>query len=252
MNFAPIIAATCLSGFLMASAATPDWSGMWRVKGSAATIESETGIPFKKGNRDHPPLKPQYEAEYQKLLVRAFEQGNPNAKDSLTDTNTLNCFVGMPGYIVSPFDYKFVIEPDEVWIIIDKAVRQIFTDGRAWPDKDGQRPLMLGRSRGTWQGDTLVVDTINMHDDMWLDTTPLMLSDQASLEERLRKTDANTVEDRVTIHDPIKFITDWNFVRHYVRQPVDNTAWPADPELCGGPSDRNPIVNGKVTVTLPQ
>lgn len=230
----------------------PDWSGTWRAVGSVGTLGSEKGIIFAKETRDYAPLKPQYEAEYDALRVRAEEQGDPNAKDPITDTNTLNCFAGMPRLIAAPFSYNFLITPTEVFIIIDKAVRQVFTDGRPWPSTDAQWPLMLGRSRGTWQGDTLVIDTINMRNDMWTDPTPLMLSSQASVEERLRKINPTTIEDQVTIHDPVKFTKDWKFVRHYAREPDDKTSWPDDPELCGGPSDRNRIVNGQVTVTLPQ
>jgi len=246
--------AIVLSAAKPAHAATvnpPDWSGTWRAAGSLATLGSVKGTMFARGTRDYAPLKPKYEAEYDALLLRAEEQGDPNAKDSLTDTNTLNCFAGMPRLIAAPFSYNFLIEPNEVWIIIDKAVRQVFTDGRPWPSTDAQWPLMLGRSRGTWQGDTLVIDTINLRTDMWTDTTPLMLSDQATVEERLRKINPTTIEDQVTIHDPVKFTHDWSFVRSYTREPDDNTSWPDDPELCGGPTDRNPIVNGKVTVTLP-
>lgn len=234
------------------TASLPDWSGHWRIAGSVAALGSEKGIPFAKDTADNAPLKPQYLAEYNALRARAVKQGDPKATDAITDTNTLNCFAGMPRLIATPFSYLFFITPQETFIVIDKAVRQIFTDGRDWPESDAQWPLMMGRSKGHWEGDTLVAETINMHDDMWTDPTPLMLSDKASLTERLRKTDANTIEDQVTIHDPVKFTADWKFTRHYTRLPEDKTEWPDDPELCGGPTDRNPIVNGKVTVKLPQ
>ena len=54
----------------------------------------------------------------------------------------------------------------------------------------------------------------------------------------------------VRIQDPLKFTHDWQFTCRYVRD--DSNEWPDDPELCGGPQDRNPIFNGRVTVQLPQ
>jgi hypothetical protein len=33
---------------------------------------------------------------------------------------------------------------------------------------------------------------------------------------------------------------------------ADPHEWPDDPELCGGPDDRNPVIDGHVTVQLPQ
>jgi len=230
----------------------PDWSGAWRARGSVALISQETGRMHVRGTINDAPLKPEYLKQYQVDTERARGGGDPNAADVLTDTNTLNCFAGFPRYIAAPFPYAFFNQRGKTWIIIDKAVRQIFTDGRDWPNQDMRWPLMLGRSRGHWEGDTLVAETITMRPDMWLDTTPLMLSDEASVEERIRRIDDKTIENRVTIRDPVKFTHDWKFTRYYVRLGEGPEEWPDDPELCGGTDDRNKIVDGKVTVQLPQ
>jgi len=227
----------------------PDWSGLWYTKGSVALISAAEGQMFVRGTYDKAPLKPEYQAQYMADLQRALRQGDPKATDALTDTNTLHCFGGIPRLIASPFQYEFLNTPKETYIIVDKAVRHVFTDGRDWPPEDARWPLMTGRSKGHWEGQTLVIETINMRDDMWLDTTPLMLSIQAVLHERLRMIDPNTIENQITIHDPVKFTQDWNFTRNYVRR--ESTEWPDDPELCGGPDDRNPIVNGQVTTQVP-
>ena len=68
---------------------------------------------------------------------------------------------------------------------------------------------MLGRSRGHWEGDTLVIQTVDMRTDMWADTTPLTLSAGASVTEHIRKIDANTLENQISIRDPEKFTGDW-------------------------------------------
>jgi len=227
----------------------PDWSGVWQVKGSMAVLSRDNGRMFAPGTRDDPPFKPRYEHRYQMDLRRAEHQGDPRAKDSLTDTNTLHCFAGMPRLIATPFQYEFIVTPPQTWILIDKAVRHIFTDGRDWPPADARWPLMLGRSKGHWEGDTLVIETVDMRTDMWADTTPLTLSAGASVTERIRKIDANTLENQISIRDPEEFTRDWQFTRQYVR--ADAHEWPDDPELCGGPDDRNPVINGHVTVQLP-
>ncbi|HTV77625.1 MAG TPA: hypothetical protein VMF03_05165 [Steroidobacteraceae bacterium] len=229
--------------------ALPDWSGVWKVQGSMALISTETGRTFVPGEHDQPPLRPQFEQQYTADRRRAEQQGDPNAKDPLTDTNTLHCFPGMPRAIATPFTYEFVITPRKTWIILDKVVRQIFTDGRNWPPADARWPLMLGRSRGHWHDGELTIETVDMRDDMWADTTPLMFSHQAQVTERIHQVDANTLENHVVIHDPVRLTHDWEFTRRYVRTAND---WPDDPELCGGPDDRNPVINGRVTVKLPQ
>jgi len=37
----------------------PDWSGIWRVKGSPALLDVEDGKSFVPGVRDHPPYTPE-------------------------------------------------------------------------------------------------------------------------------------------------------------------------------------------------
>jgi hypothetical protein len=107
----------------------------------------------------------------------------------------------------------------------------------------------LGRSIGHWEGQTLVVETISVKSGLWADTTPAMLSEQARYTERIRQIDANTLEDQTTVTDPIALTKPWSFVKHYTRMKPGS--WASEPETCGGPDDRNPIVNGRVTVVLP-
>lgn len=76
------------------------------------------------------------------------------------------------------------------------------------PDKD---PLPYGDSLGRWEGDTLVVDTVNIQDDTWLDGDGSFHSKDMQVTERLtRRGDALTYE--VTVQDPI-------FARPFVARP---------------------------------
>jgi len=64
----------------------------------------------------------------------------------------------------------------------------------------------------------------------------------------VRTIDANTIEDQTTITDPVAFTKPWTFTKHYAR--MKRGTWAAKPKTCGGPEDRNPIVNGRVTSVL--
>lgn len=227
----------------------PDWSGVWRLKGSPALLDVENGKSFIAGTRDHPPYKPDWEAKYQVDLVRAEHQGDANFPNPLVDTHTVFCAAGMPHIIGTPFDYEFIVTPEATWIIVDKETRHIYTDGRKFPPEDELWPTLLGRSIGHWEGQTLVVDTISVRTGIWSDTTPVMLSEQAHFTERIRQVDANTIEDQATITDPVVFTKPWVITKHYTRMKPGT--WAAEPETCGGPEDRNPIVNGRVTVVMP-
>jgi hypothetical protein len=227
----------------------PDWSGLWRLKGSPALLDVENGRSFIPGNRDHPPYKPDWETKYQVDLVRAEHQGDASYPNPLVDSHTLYCAAGMPRIIGTPFDYEFVVTPEATWIIVEKETRHIYTDGRGFPPEDELWPTLLGRSIGHWEGQTLVVETISVKSGLWTDTTPAMLSEQARYTERIRQIDANTLEDQATITDPVALTKPWSFTKHYTRMKPGS--WAAEPETCGGPDDRNPIVNGRVTVVLP-
>jgi hypothetical protein len=42
----------------------------------------------------------------------------------------------------------------------------------------------------------------------------------------------------------------WTFTKRYTKMKPGT--WVSEPETCGGPDDRNPIVDGRVTVVLPE
>jgi hypothetical protein len=227
----------------------PDWSGLWRLKGSPGLLDVENGRAFTPGSRDHPPYKPDWEARYTADLVRGEHQGDAGFPNPLVDSHTKFCAAGMPRLIGTPFDYEFIVTPEETWIVVEKETRHIYTDGRKFPQDDELWPTLAGRSIGHWENQTLVVETLSVRSGLWADTTPATLSEQARFTERIRQIDANTLEDQTTVTDPEALTKPWTFVKHYTRMKAGT--WAAEPETCGGPEDRNPIVNGRVTVVLP-
>ena len=227
----------------------PDWSGVWRLKGSSALYDVEDGKSFVPGVRDHPPYKPDWEERYKVDLVRAEHQGDAKFPNPLVDSHTVFCAAGMPHLMVAPFDYEFIVTPEETWMIVDKETRHIYTDGRKFPPEDELWPTLLGRSIGHWEGQTLVVETVSVRPGIWADLTPALLSGQQKYLERIRQIDANTLEDQMTITDPVALTKPWSTTKHYTR--MKQGTWAAEPETCGGPEDRNPIVGGRLTTVIP-
>jgi len=68
-----------------------------------------------------------------------------------------------------PVPYKIIQTPGLIAMLFeaDNTHRQVFTDGRK-PLVDPQR-TWLGYSNGKWEGDTVVVDTIELNDKNLLD-----------------------------------------------------------------------------------
>jgi hypothetical protein len=79
-----------------------------------------------------------------------------------------------------------------------------------------------------------------------------VLSDQAVYRERLRRLDADTLEDRFTVEDPVALQAPHQFERRYHRiLKLTRVVEELDCEA-SGTNDRNPIVNGKWKLVPPE
>ena len=75
-------------------------------------------------------------------------------------------------------------------------------------------PQWLGDSRGHWEGDTLVVETRNF------DSRTSFRGSSAGLvlTERFRRTSADEIDYRFTMHDPATYVQDWTVARPMRRE----------------------------------
>ena len=87
--------------------------------------------------------------------------------------------------------------------------RQIFTDGRQRPPN--RKPTWFGYSLGTWDGDTLVVDTRGFVNDTWLDFGGRPATDALHVVERYRRRDFGHMDVEFTIDDPKAYLKPWSF-----------------------------------------
>jgi len=88
----------------------------------------------------------------------------------------------------------------------------IYTDGRAQTGDlrgNADNPLYYGNSRGSWEGDTLVVDTKTFNEKFWFSNGGLPHTEQLHLIERFTRTDFNTLKYEVTIDDPGAYTKQW-------------------------------------------
>jgi hypothetical protein len=90
---------------------------------------------------------------------------------------------------------------------VNAMYRQIFTDGR--PHPVDPTPSWNGYSTGTWEGDTLVIQTIGFNDDLWLDTGGSPMSNSGKMTERLRRPNYGTLEVEITVDDPMVYTRPW-------------------------------------------
>jgi hypothetical protein len=109
-----------------------------------------------------------------------------------------------------PHMLKFVHTRDLLVVLneMNAGYRQIFLDGRRLPDDPA--PSWQGYSSATWDGDTLVVETIGVRDDTWIDWNGSVLTEAAHVTEKIRRPDFGHLEIRVTVDDPKAYTEPWS------------------------------------------
>lgn len=112
-----------------------------------------------------PPLKAPHLEEWkarQKKVAEANARGEPIA------TGYVHCLPdGMPAMMLAMFPMEVLQSPGRVTIIQEayNQVRRIYLDDKQLPIEDAE-PGFWGHSVGHWEGDTLVVDTVGIKENV--------------------------------------------------------------------------------------
>jgi hypothetical protein len=130
------------------------------------------------------------------------------------------------------FPIETIQKDGQVTILVEdnEMVRRVFTDGRKHkPDLD---PSWMGESIGHWEGDTLVIDTVGVHQGSMNgsgaavikqagDAEPrLPYSSKMHMTERLRMLDGGKyLEDVETFDDPLIYSRPITYKRYWRRAP---------------------------------
>jgi len=126
----------------------------------------------------------------------------------------------IPGGLVklhtNPFRRKIIQSPGILVILFerDATYRQIYTDGRPLPS-EVDLTSFNGVSAGTWDGDTLVVQSVGFKqgdtekDGAWLDRNGSPLTGAAKITERFRRVDHGNLEVTLTVDDPKAYTAPW-------------------------------------------
>jgi hypothetical protein len=233
-------AAAVLGGTAEAAPAPrlPDWSGIWNpaerniFDPNALPPPAAGGIPSFLPDtsyaREYPPYNAEYEARYEATLAKT--------RAGIATDPSGSCWPpGFPRIMTTPYPHEYIIQPHRVTILFEAngQTRRIWTDGRGHPD--ALDPTFNGHSIGRWEGDTLVVDTVGLRADTLFDVTGAPHSDAIHVTERIRRRDADTMEDRITVEDPKAFTKPWTVTRTYKREPT----WEIAEYVCEE-NNRNP------------
>jgi len=107
--------------------------------------------------------------------------------------------------------YSKIVQTPDLLVILHEfnaAYRQVFLDGRPLPDDPS--PTWNGYSIGHWEGDTLVIETNGIRDDMWLDLLGSPVTESALVTERLRRINFGTLQLEIAVADPKAYTQPWS------------------------------------------
>ncbi len=110
--------------------------------------------------------------------------------------------------------------------------RVVHTDGR--PNTSPNSRTWFGSARGHWEGDTLVIVFTNLNALGWIDYSGNFYTENATLTERWRLADYNTIDYELTVDDPKTFTQPWKMNFPKRRQGSGPVGRPLPPR--GGPS----------------
>ena len=185
----------------------PDLSGVWdRPRGGAGG--GAAAIPGFGFAREEPAMLPWAAEKYKAARTGPLRNPFDKGIDEL-DPN-ISCFPPGPTLLFTmPRPFEFRQFPDVVLLFSewDHWVRRIYMDGRGHPD--GYPVTWMGHSMGTYEGDTLVVDTVNINDKTWIDLLGHPHSDALHVVERARRVNQDTLEINFTFEDPKAYPKPW-------------------------------------------
>ena len=196
---AALLAVSVGGSAAIAAGAAPDISGTWWVTKYDASLQIVGGgqLPLTPAGRE------------------AMMKNQAGLKDgSITDAARKFCVPdGIPRVLTNPYPFEIIQAPPGQITIVYELNHQIRTIAMDKPLPSYQElvpyPFYNGHSVGRFEGDTLVIQTAGFNEKTFLDASGAPHTDMLTTTERIRKTNANTLEDVVTIHDPDMYTRDF-------------------------------------------
>jgi hypothetical protein len=164
-----------------------------------------------------PSLTPEYMAKWE--VIRKSRMSGSYEYD-----RAANCLPpGMPSMMGAAYGLEIMQGKDRITFFSEwlDALRRVYIDGRKPTQKILNDPTYAGYSTGHWEGDTLVVDTVALHPDSFIDNSSPH-SEDMTIKERIRFTSPGILEDRVTVTDPKALTKPWETVFTYKKAERPN------------------------------
>ena len=196
----------------------PDWSGVWAPSRPLLPRNPGSGTGYVFGG--DVPLKPKYAAmRDERMAAVRGERG----RDKIPLSNSGLCLPNGTPANMGPVAHEYLFSPGRVTILLENSeIRRIWTDGRPHVPAELSNPSFSGDSIGHWEGDTLVVDTINIFPEAELYIGG-RVTEQTHVSERITRV-GNRMRIDTVVEDPELFEKPWVYTRWYDHEdgpPID-------------------------------
>jgi len=207
-----LLTALAAAGLAAPAAGEPDLTGTWeRYPQPGETADPALVSP----PIPDPPLRAEYKAPWQanqqKLAARIAE-GQP------AGDNYVHCLPdGMPAMMQGMFPMEIFQRPEQINITQEafNQTRRIYF-GEALPPASELDPTFYGRSVAHWDGDTLVIETTGIKQNVQYRWTPH--SEDMKITERLHLLTPEILRNDIVVEDPY-LERPWTYSYTYRRTP---------------------------------
>lgn len=214
-----MVAAAALVGFLTAQAGAaaaipaknedgkPFIGGVWLVEKPQVEAKTVAGKA--------PPLRPEAAALYAKR--KQAKANGANADDPVEQ-----CLPhGVPRLLSATRPIHILQKPKQITVLYEAnhQARLLYMNEPLPPPEDAPDPTFDGHSVARWDGNTLVVETIGMNDQTWLDEVGLPHTEALRVMERYELTSPDRLRVTITVTDPQTFTAPWDMQLTYKRRP---------------------------------
>jgi hypothetical protein len=199
----------------------PNWTGFWvtpggmleRDFGPSGVTGRNAGANVRRAPTGDSNLKSPYKERFE--ATRAALDGG-----DAPDYGALCIPYGMPRMMGMIYGMEILQTPKTVAITSEfqGTTRRILMNVKAHPPEEELTNTYAGHSIGHWEGDTMVVDTVGIRDDVTIDGTRPH-SPMLRIVERFTQTSPGVLSDDMTIEDPDALIMPMKQTRTYHYRP---------------------------------
>jgi len=197
------------------------YNEFWYERGSETIADRRTSLIYDPPNGRTPPVNAmgaQRRAEYGRML---FESAGPEGRTTVD--RCLTGFVGGPPMIPGSYNNNMQIVQTQDHVMILNEMVHTARIIRFDTEHNAKQLKWEGDSIAHWDGDTLVINTRNFYHDYNLRG----MSDQAVIEERITRVNADTLDYDFTVSDPQSWDQSWS-----ARVPLRSSADPVYEYAC--------------------